>query len=147
MTLECFFINLPLTDLIHMRCLLLPIVNIILSIIVYSHCSTSQFPVCWFWCIFYILMVLKSLLYGNISSDIQEERRWIQNPFVFLGWIWNKIMVFNNENSDFNPLTDYCFSLIITIYYGPVDVCLLEFGNGGIWTGCGIFSELVMKTP
>ena len=32
-------------------------------------------------------------------------------------------------------------------YYGPVDVCLLEVGNGGIGVQCGICSDLLIKTP
>ena len=89
-------------------------------------------------------------------------------PFVW-GGSENKIMVFVHENNDFNPLIAYYCSFIVhlwmfigflthlccfffrcvfsTNFYGPVDVCLLGVGNGNIGVGCGIWSELVMKTP
>ena len=78
-------------------------------------------------------------------------------------------MVFNNENNDLNPLTAYYFSFMVhvwmfigflihlcwfyfqcifsTNYHGPVYVCLFWVGNRGIGVECGIWSELVMKTP
>ena len=124
----------------------------------------------WFWCTFYILMVLKILLCVRIGLPVFKKN---VGGFRTLWFFWdgseNKIMVFNNENNDFNPLTDYYFSpmahllmfigflihlcwfyfrcISLVIYYRPVDVCLLEFGNGSIGTGCGICSELVTKTP
>ena len=61
----------------------------------------------------HFLIVLKILLCGSKSSNIQEERRWIQNPVVCLGWSENKIMVFNNENNDLNPLAAYYFSFML----------------------------------
>ena len=81
----------------------------------------------------------------------------------------NKIIVFNNENNDLNPLATYYFSFLVHLwmfigflthlcwfyfrciffinFYGPVDVCLLGVGNGGIGVGCWMWSELLMKTP
>ena len=80
-----------------------------------------------------------------------------------------KKKLFNNEANDHNPLTAHYYSLMVhlriftgflihlnwfyfqsifsTNCYGPVDVCFLEFGDGGIGEGCDICLELMMKTP
>ena len=93
--------------------------------------------------------------------------------FRTLSFVWdgseNKIMVFNNENNDLNRLAAYYFLFMVylwmfigflthlcwfyfrcvfsTNFYDPVDVCLLGVGNRDIGVGCGMWSELVMKTP
>ena len=108
---------------------------------------------------------MKILLCGSTSSNIQGFRTL---PFVWDG-SENRLMVFNNENNDLNPLAAYYFSFMVylwmfigflthlcwfyfwcifsTIFYGPVAVCLFGVGNGGVGVGCKMWSELVMKAP
>ena len=95
------------------------------------------------------------------------------SAFRTLSFVWygseNKIMVFNNENNDLNPLAGsyfsfmshlwmfigflthlcwFCFwSIFSANFYGSVDVWFLRVGNGGIGVECWIWLELVMNTP
>ena len=97
----------------------------------------------------------------EVSLQIFKKKR---GGFRALSFVWdgsaNKIMVFNNENNDFNPLTAYYISFMVhvgmfigflihfcwfysqcifsTNYHGPVYDCLLGVGNGAIGVGCGI---------
>ena len=86
--------------------------------------------------------------------------------FRTLSFVWdgseNKIMVFNNENNDLNPLAGSYFSfmshlcmfigfltLLCWFYFWSIfstNFLFLRVGNGGIGVGCWIWLELVMKT-